>query len=273
VSVTGQSILDPLDTLVLGISPVPVQLKSGQQREVLLNRLGENVDRPRVHLSVLQLERPKLGVGTLLESGSERDTSLGAQQAVGEVERAKFWPRWQRGRDRTGSGFGTGVVLQVEGLELGTLAQPLSERVDTFHSDPVLRKANLDQVAMSGKGFGKVRRRAVLQPVPSTDNRLQVGLLSGSLRLLCILEESLGDDGASPDTETVVVQLENLEVAVIFEEGHHGVCAPSSKGIVREVQLDQRGMRLQSIADGREGGGNFADQTPGEDVCKVRDLR
>lgn len=92
MSVTGQSILDPLDTLVFRIGPVPIQLEGGQRGEVLLDRLGEDMDRSGVHLSVLQLERLNFGIGTLLESGGEGDTSLGAQEAVREVERTKFRP-------------------------------------------------------------------------------------------------------------------------------------------------------------------------------------
>jgi hypothetical protein len=53
VTMASQSILDPLDTLILGIGSVPVQLKRRQLAQMFLDSLGENVNRSRIHLSVL----------------------------------------------------------------------------------------------------------------------------------------------------------------------------------------------------------------------------
>lgn len=68
---TRQRIPHPLNTLLLRIRPISIQLQTRQLAQMLLNRLCQDVNRARVDFPELKLERVQVTVGTLCESGGE----------------------------------------------------------------------------------------------------------------------------------------------------------------------------------------------------------
>lgn len=84
--------------------------------------------------------------------------------------------------------------------------------------------------------------------------------------------ESTGDDRTTSRTKTVVIQAKDLEAAIVGEEGNHRVHRSSSKGIVTEVDLYERSLVLQRVADRGKCLRDFRDQTTSENVCEISDL-
>ena len=56
------------------------------------------------------------------------------------------------------------------------------------------------------------------------------------------------------------------------EERDHGLDGAAAECIVAEVDLDEGGLVLERVADGRERLRNFGNESAGEDVCEIRDL-
>ena len=126
---------------------------------------------------------------------------------------------------------------------------------------------------MRGERGGPCLGGAVLQAVAPADNRPQVRLDGW------VFGEGLGeagegvcDDGAAGGAEAVVVELEDAEGARGGEEGDEGVDGAPAEGVVREVDLDERGLADERVADRGERGRDLGDEAAGEDVGEVGNL-
>jgi hypothetical protein len=198
------------------------------------------------------------------------------EHAVGEVELLELRPVRERVRERLGAAVGLVdvhcVVLQLEDAQARVLREGTGECSHPVLPDPVLRHAHVLQRAVCGERLSPCRCASVLETVPAADDDLEVALLARCLAELCGLEKCGGDDGASSRTEAVVVQLQDGEGAIVGEEGHHGIDGAASERVIRQVDLDERGLRLQRVADGGQCLRDLGDEAAGEDIRKVSNL-
>lgn len=77
-----QSLLELLDTFVLGVKLVPVQLQDFQAGEVLGDSFRKDLDCPLVKLAVLQLQLLELVVRPDRQARGEGDSSCVAEDTV-----------------------------------------------------------------------------------------------------------------------------------------------------------------------------------------------
>lgn len=73
-------------------------------------------------------------------------------------------------------------------------------------------------------------------------------------------------------THTVVVQVQVLKRNVCGEEGHEGRLDVQAECIVVEVDSGELGEVEDGGQEGRDGVGDFAQESAGEDVGEVGDL-
>ena len=159
--------------------------------------------------------------------------------------------------------------------------EPARERGDARHADAVLRHAHLLERAVRLERGRPRLGGAVLETVAPADDRAQVRLHFG-FRVFCTgvrgegvgeASEGVGDDGAACGAETVVVELEDAKGARGREEGHERVDGAPAEGVIREVDLDERGLADERVADRGECGRDLGDEAAGEDVGEVSNLR
>jgi hypothetical protein len=82
------------------------------------------------------------------------------------------------------------------------------------------------------------RRRTVLESVATADKDSKIALLALCLASPCAFEERLGDHLPPCRPETVVVQPENLETAVVDQKRDDWVDGSTTERVVAEVDLD-----------------------------------
>lgn len=111
----------------------------------------------------------------------------------------------------------------------------------------------------------------ILEPITAADDSLQVRTRVLGERLRKRVQR-VGDDGAAGGAEAVVVELEDAEGARGGEEGDERVDGAPAERVVAQVDLDERRLVDQRVADGGERGRDLRDQAAGEDVGEVRDL-
>lgn len=116
-------------------------------------------------------------------------------------------------------------------------------------------------------------RRAVFETVAATYDSTQPRRLVLFLREPRRLCERVRDDFAAGGPEAVVVQPEDFERAVGREEGDDGVDGASAERVIAQVYLDERRLVLERVAYRGESLWNLVDQTTGENVGKVGDLK
>ena len=237
------------------------------------DRLREDLERSLVHLSVLNLEDLQIRIRSVLESRSQGDSSLPRKETVGDVEFLERLPNGESSRDGEGSRESEGVVLKVEGVEVGVESESSSESGDPFHSDTVLRESNDGEESMLSEGFGEEVGGSVLESVSTADDGSEAGGLTFGFGGESGLEESFGDDVSSCWTETVVVEDEVGEGEVGGEEGDDGFGASTSKGVVREVDGFQRGGVGERVTESGQSIWDLGNESTGEDVCEVGDLK
>ena len=85
---------------------------------------------------------------------------------------------------------------------------------------------------MRSEGFCEQWRRVILQSIPTTDDRPQVRRLSLSRTQLCRFKKRVRDDGTARRPETIVVEFEDLEGAVLSQERDDWVCGAATKCVI-----------------------------------------
>ena len=168
--------------------------------------------------------------------------------------------------------------MLVENLDLRRVAETLGQKVrDTLLSDAVLNHLYGLDLVVELVSLGPGGHASVLQSVATANNSLKIGnvlsFLSSGLLLAVKLRESVGDEDTSMRTHAVVVQVEVLKRDVGGEESHERRLNVQAESIVVKVDSVEFGEVENRGQERGDGVGNLAQESTGEDVGEVGDLK
>lgn len=129
------------------------------------------------------------------------------------------------------------------------MGESLGELLDPLWTDPVLWETHFTQVLVRSKRLGPCRCRAVLQSIPPTYDRPQVGFLARGFRRFCILVDGVGNDCSTCGAHAVVVKLEPLDRR-LFQKVDHILGTSTAECVVGEVEFHERRVVCEGITDG-----------------------